>query len=46
MTESKYWTHEPARDILANTSDDGLVDYITSESQTEIIKKHVLLYLK
>ena len=40
MTESKWWSLKPVHDILANISDDkGLVNYITSECQTEVITK-------
>jgi hypothetical protein len=40
MTDSKQWSLKPVHDILANISDDkGLVNYMTTECQTEIIKK-------
>jgi len=40
MTESMWWSLKPVHDILENISDDkGLVQYITSLCQTEIIIK-------
>jgi hypothetical protein len=40
MTESKKWSLKPVYDILENISDyKELVNHITSECQTEIIKK-------
>jgi hypothetical protein len=40
MTESRLWSLKLVYDILANIADDnGLVNYITSECQTKIIKK-------